>query len=502
MLGGNSFELGGNDEEDFLSRKGGVSVLLSSLQISSPPASDFESSAASASEDSHGDTTGSSSDTSGRFVVAGLGIAGVEGVVVDLDVEARRPSYQSPSLDSVVEERPSHEMERPPAVVPEVAIPLISPAEEQTATFPSEDLTTPPRRPRSLIVAERYVEEASDPVLGSPAPIRQPLFAFTRDVSPGASSDIQNAIIPFHTLDIDDADFSSSDDDSFHQPVRRLPAGGPQLQLVRRSIDTLSSYVQAPRRGSTHSTSSAGSNRGSEPHPFNYELLKEFRVDELESDEDDDGGAEGALLRLEGKFDPEKQKAKNAKVEFLVQQAISKSRQRSGSNDASMDPTGARRGGGSDEDGTGFGGRESLIEFDVPATSQPPTNPASTPQMSSFESETRKSITRVESVKSDEPDMDLLVDTLNATPSSRPLTLEQSSSPPLPSNDTTPNLLSTPRPTVETNLPPSSYVAPPVLGRKTPTTPSKRNSLKKRRPSNAAPPSIPKALAPKHVCFM
>lgn len=323
---------------------------------------------------------------SGGVAMTGLGFGeDIESVIPPLDSfrSSQNHHQAATGLDPVSEERTSGEMERP--AVLEKQLEFLPPAEETAAPVVQNGATSTPASAEeepALAAASTTVKELSKNlaplVIPSPSTIpvelpgpaaalattplnfRQPNFGLsTSSGTPAAVVD--NAIVPFAMRSIDDVDLSdSSDGDSYRPPVRRLPAGGRALQLVRRSIDSLSEYDGEPYQPSTTADNdglhqpAAGAHKltagfqsmssatGSDDegdaggNRYNYALINEMcreyfaRRGDSDSDSgsDDGGGPAAALKRLEGRVDDAKERAKREKVEAAVQRSQEKQRRR------------------------------------------------------------------------------------------------------------------------------------------------------------------------------
>lgn len=193
-------------------------------------------------------------------------------------------------------------------------------------------------------------------------------------------------------VQIDDIDLSSDDDDfAVRKALRRLPGARDlrqantvkdlepqQMPHGRDSIDSMASSFRHP--GATRhvhiasfglghtrgvSVDSAlfvneqlgGMSSGMPPAPpmistvqtelldpdealQGYELVKGFRLDDLESDDEEPGDVEAALRRLEGIIDEDRQKQKAKRVERLWQRSMA----RNAAKDVVDDEEGAKRG--------------------------------------------------------------------------------------------------------------------------------------------------------------
>uniref|UniRef100_V5EF51 Ras GEF n=2 Tax=Kalmanozyma brasiliensis (strain GHG001) TaxID=1365824 RepID=V5EF51_KALBG len=179
-------------------------------------------------------------------------------------------------------------------------------------------------------------------------------------------------------VQIDDIDLSSDEDDfAVRKALRRLPGARDlrqantikdlephqQLQSGRESVDSMASsmfrHPGAPHRlqmgsfshghargvsvdsalflpgqlGSMHLAAPAAppvittvQSEMLDPDEAlqGYELVKGFRLDDIESDDEEPGGVEAALLRLEGIIDEDRQKAKAKRVERMWQRSMAR----------------------------------------------------------------------------------------------------------------------------------------------------------------------------------
>jgi hypothetical protein len=252
-----------------------------------------------------------------------------------------RRSATTLALDPVTEERASAELSRTLELEPEVGLsPTLPSIPAPSPTFEAPVIGLSDVEPTALPTSGSFSSLNASPspappsTLASPAhhpsplPIPAPTAIFGFSSIQPSSQLARTEIVPFQTVNIDDASLSDSDDDSssYHRPIepRRLPGGQQHLQLVRRSLDSLNSVVPGahgtPQRGSTYTSESHayGDRPGSED-PFDYSNIGNFNREWLESDEEDEGGPEAALRRLMGVVDTEKQKRKEAKVAEWVE---------------------------------------------------------------------------------------------------------------------------------------------------------------------------------------
>ncbi|KAG1750327.1 uncharacterized protein EDB91DRAFT_1216985 [Suillus paluster] len=131
----------------------------------------------------------------------------------------------------------------------------------------------------------------------------------------------------FDVVSIDDLDLSDTSSEAhgetpaappgLRKPPRRLPLRR-DFEFVRRSVDSVSSMGIRSRDsvasgGSTVSSASVGAPLGHNIQQWQVNAL----VDSL-SDDDDNGGVEDALKRLEGQINPQKRKERARKVDGWV----------------------------------------------------------------------------------------------------------------------------------------------------------------------------------------
>lgn len=164
---------------------------------------------------------------------------------------------------------------------------------------------------------------------------------------------------PDNIVQIDDIDLSSGEDDGIvRRALRRLP-GARDLRManhvqdlglpVRSSLDSVSVASFGRVYSASHHSLTSYYRRGSNGHGLDdphrlaptrpesprrigtvqsemldpdealrgYELVKGFRLDQLDSDDEEPGDVEAALRRLEGFIDQDKQKEKQRRVEAM-----------------------------------------------------------------------------------------------------------------------------------------------------------------------------------------
>ncbi|CED85286.1 Ras1 guanine nucleotide exchange factor [Phaffia rhodozyma] len=268
-----------------------------------------------------------------------------------------RPPIQSPMLDSVLEERFSHEYENELGQVvdlhPSCRPPSLSNASTEPATPIENPNLTPPQSPSSTGPASSRTTSATS--IGMFVKVDRPASGSSDSMSsvdrpsasssgPNSSTDVKQAgwtpMFVGATIVADDFDLSDSDDENYN------PLGSSKgretwgVNLERRSLESLEEVDQSPKPqgiesafSSLHSSSRKVSSRPSTPkcgrNALGHSLFQYFNPSDVASEAEpvfvEQSAVSAALARLEGRYDEEaidRVEARKRKVEERIEEAV------------------------------------------------------------------------------------------------------------------------------------------------------------------------------------